>query len=130
VVPDIANAKLHWFMFGIIEFCLHILGKLDSINKPIMEISEELSAFLNRDRNGHGHFGMVFRIEARIMAIICIEGGHFNGVLVCIIVGEFCQWEEIIPIILLVIAIQLQVLLQDLVHVFRLSICLRMECCR
>ena len=79
---------------ALIHLC--ILGKLDSINKPIIEVLEELSTFLSRDRNGHSRFGMGFGIEARMIAVICIKGGCFNGVLFVLgyLVDNAFQWAH------------------------------------
>jgi hypothetical protein len=43
-----------------------------------------------------------------------------------VIIDEFCQREELIPVVLLIVAIKPEILLQGLVHSFRLTIRLGM----
>ena len=45
-------------MLGVIEFSLRVLRELNSLNKWIMEILEELSMFLCRHRDRRSCFGV------------------------------------------------------------------------
>ena len=42
-----------------------------------------------------------------------------------VVVSKLSKWQEVAPIILLIIDVEAQVLLEDLVDALRLSICLR-----
>ena len=59
--------------------------------------------------------------------VICVEGRTIDRKLVCIIVYEFCERQEIRPIILLIIAIDAKILFDGLVHTFSLTISLGVE---
>ena len=61
---------------------------------------------------------------------ICVEGRTIYCKLVCIIVCEFCERQEIRPIILLIIAIDVKILFDGLVHMFSLTITLGVESSR
>ena len=78
-------------MLGIVVLDLLILGKLDGINKPIMEAPEEPSAFFCIYRDKYYVQRIGFRVKARIIAIVHVEWGSLYGILVCIIVGKLCQ---------------------------------------
>ena len=44
-----------------------------------------------------------------------------------IVVSKLCQWQQRCPVVLLIIDGTTQILLQNLINPFRLSICLRMK---
>ena len=58
---------------------------------------------------------------------ICVEGRTIYRRLMCIIILEFCERQEIRPIILLIIAIDAKILFDGLVHTFSLTISLGVE---
>jgi hypothetical protein len=59
--------------------------------------------------------------EVRMVALVGEERGDASSFIRGIIVGKLCKWEELSPIILLIITINAQVLLQRLVHSLSLS---------
>ena len=61
-----------------------------------------------------------------VVALIGIEGRDTGGSTWCIIVCELGEWEQAKPIVLLVIAIDSDVLFQSLISSFGLSITFRM----
>ena len=47
-----------------------------------------------------------------------------------VVVGELCKGKQMLPVILLVVDEDPKVLVEDLVHPFRLPVGFRMVCCR
>lgn len=65
--------------------------------------------------------------EAGVITVISIERRYARRGIARIIVREFGKRQEIYPIVLLVIAIHPKVLLDGLIHPFRLTVGLRMK---
>ena len=61
-----------------------------------------------------------------MVALIGIEGHNTGGCTWCIVVCELSEWEQAKPIVLLVIAVDLDVLFQSLISSFGLSVTIRM----
>jgi len=68
---------------------------------------------------------MRFKAHPRVSAGIEEEGCLLCGRVDVVIVGELCQGEECVPVVLPFSDEDPQVLFQFLVDLFRLSICLR-----
>ena len=64
--------------------------------------------------------------NVRVVALIGIEGHDTGGCTWCIIVCELSEWEQAKPIVLLVIAVDSDVLFQSLISSFGLSVTFRM----
>ena len=62
--------------------------------------------------------------------VVYMEGRTIYRRLVYIIVREFCERQEIRSIILLIIAIDVKILFDGLIHMFSLTISLGVEGCR
>ena len=60
--------------------------------------------------------------NVRVVAFVSEEWGHAGSCVWSIIVCELCERQELGPIVLLVIAVNLQVLFQCLVHLLCLSV--------
>ena len=61
-----------------------------------------------------------------VVTLVSEEWGHTGSCIWGVIVCELCKRQELGPIVLLVIAVNLQVLFQHLVHSLCLSVALRM----
>jgi len=92
------------------------LGFLKGVLHPIHE-------FTNRFEAGRGL--MWFEAHLRVSAGIKEEGCLLRGRVDVVIVGELCQGEECIPVVLSFSDEELQVLFQFLVDRFRLTVGLR-----
>ena len=55
----------------------------------------------------------------------CIEGRTLGGFMCIVVVGKFCEQEEVGPVVLLVVDVGVEVLFQCLIRAFRLFIGLR-----
>src|SRR6266571_8428593 len=64
--------------------------------------------------------------NVRVVALVSEERGHTSSCVQGVIVCELCERQELRPIVLLVIAVNLQVLFQHLVHSLCLSVALGM----
>ena len=64
-----------------------------------------------------------------MVAVVRIEWRRFYRFLVGVVDGEFSEGQEACPIILLMVAVDTQVLFNNLVHPFCLTIGLEMERC-
>ena len=64
--------------------------------------------------------------NVQVVALIGIEGCNTSGCTCCVIVCELSEWEQAEPIVLLVIAVDSDVLFQSLISSFGLSITFRM----
>ena len=65
-----------------------------------------------------------------MVSVVGEEGRHRSGGVLSVIVDEFRKGEELAPVVLLIVTIYPQILLQRLVHLFRLPIRLRVICRR
>jgi len=63
--------------------------------------------------------------DVRMITFVSKERGNTSSGARSIIVSEFCQREEFRPIVLLIVAIDLNVLFQGLIYLFGLSVSLR-----
>ena len=59
---------------------------------------------------------------ARVIAVIGKEWGHTSGCILGIVVYEFRKGEKLVPVILLIVAIDPQILFQRLIYPFCLPI--------
>ena len=80
-----------------------------------MRLESFCESFGGRD----GYKRMEVDCELGMKTIICIGRRTIDYRLVCIIALEFCERQEICPIILLIIAIDMEILFNGLVHMFR-----------
>ena len=115
-------------MLGIIAVGLVILYGLDIFDQvAVMRLESLCESFGSREE----HRGRMYvDHELGMKTIICVEGRTIDHRLVCIIVLEFCKRQEIRPIIMLIIAIDMKILFNGLIHMFNLIISLGVECCR
>src|SRR6266481_6621586 len=60
--------------------------------------------------------------EVRVVALVCEEWGNSHGAARCVVVCELSKREEARPIVLLVVAVDVEVLFQSLVSVLGLSV--------
>ena len=65
--------------------------------------------------------------NVRVVALIGIEGHNTSGCTWRIVVCELSEWEQAEPIVLLVIAVDSDVLFQSLISSFGLSITFRVK---
>ena len=102
-----------------------ILGVFDVFDKFVVEDTEAFSVFFG---SGNGDLRLLeVDGEARMVTVVGIKrrviGGFLNGVVVC----EFGDREEGDPVVLLVVAVDAEILFDDLVHAFGLAVSLRVE---
>jgi len=57
-----------------------------------------------------------------VVAFIGEKGGDSGSVTRSVVVGEFCDWKERGPVVLLIVAVAAEVLFQHLVNAFGLAI--------
>ena len=121
----VADREFDFYMFGVVVLGLLILIGFDERNKIVMEVSESLGERLHR-RNWEivasevdGKSGMI--------AVIGVERRAINAGLVGVVISEFGDRQEIEPIVLLIITIYTEILFNDLIHAFGLTIGLRMK---
>ena len=69
---------------------------------------------------------MWFKAHLRVLASVKHEGSLLGGRMHMVVVLEFSQWEQLIPVILPLVYEESEVLLQLLVDSFHLSITLWM----
>jgi hypothetical protein len=62
------------------------------------------------------------------MTVQCFKWSHLNACLITIVVGEFCQREAFIPVLVILKYAGSKHVLQDLIYPFCLSVRLRMIC--
>ena len=91
-----------------------------------MRLENFCEGFGGRD----GYERMEVDRELGIKTVIYVEGRTIDRGLMYIIVREYCERQKICPIVLLIIAIDMEILFDSLVHTFSLSIGLGVECCR
>ena len=60
--------------------------------------------------------------EVGVVSLVSKERRHSGSCARSVIVCEFCEWKEVSPVVLLIVAINSEVLLQCLVRAFCLSI--------
>ena len=63
--------------------------------------------------------------NVRVVALIGIEGCNTGGCTWCVVVCKLGEWEQAKPIVLLVVAVDLDVLFQSLINLFSLSVTFR-----
>src|SRR5882724_9469154 len=61
----------------------------------------------------------------RVITFICEEGSEVRGGVGSVVIGELRQRQKVIPIVLVIVNIDPQVLLQDLIQALRLTVSLR-----
>jgi hypothetical protein len=64
--------------------------------------------------------------DVRVISLVSEEWGYSGGSTRGIIVCKFCKWEKLSPVVLLVVAVNLDVLFQCLIGTFGLSVAFRM----
>src|SRR6266481_1216196 len=60
-----------------------------------------------------------------VVAFVCEERGNSHGAARCVVVCELCKGEEARPVVLLVVAVDTEVLFQSLVSTLSLSVTFR-----
>src|SRR6266481_1069354 len=63
--------------------------------------------------------------EVWVVALVCEERGNSCGAARCVVVCELSEGEEARPVILLVVAVDMEVLFQSLISVLSLSVTFR-----
>ena len=64
--------------------------------------------------------------DVRVISLVSEEWGYSGGSTRGIVVCKLCEWEKLSPVVLLVIAVNPDVLFQCLVSAFGLSVAFRM----
>ena len=62
-----------------------------------------------------------------MISIVGKEGGYFCGSGLCVVVAEFGNWQQPVPVVLLVVAVCPKILLEGGIGSFRLSVRLWVE---
>src|SRR6266481_8485846 len=62
------------------------------------------------------------KCEVWVVALVCEEWGNSHGAARCVVVCELGKGEEARPVVLLVVAVDMEVLFQSLVSVLGLSV--------
>ena len=115
-------------VLSVIVAGLVILRGLDAFDQvAMMRLESFCKGFGGRDRC-RGRTEVDRELEMKIE--VRVKRRTINRRLVCFIVHEFCERQEIHPIILLIIAIDVKILFNGLIHTFSLTISLGVECCR
>jgi hypothetical protein len=65
--------------------------------------------------------------ELRVIAVIGVEGLTFDRRLIGVVIREFRESVEVEPVVLLVVAVDLEALFNNLIHSLRLSVHLRVK---
>jgi hypothetical protein len=112
---------------GGLVFCLR---ESELVAERLVNPLKALEKFLCQGVDGFGPRIGDLDGAAGVSAIVSIEGGDLRRGVFRVIVGELCKGEQIIPIVLLVITEDAEILLQDLVYSLCLSIRLRMIGCQ
>src|SRR5215469_10680575 len=110
-------------MLGLI-----ILGSFNILDKAFMDLLKvKGEVFCCGSRMIAIRWELDFRKETRVKTVICKEERHLGGFLGGAIVGEFRKRKQIEPVILLIVAKDMEVGLKGLIHSFCLTISLWMK---
>jgi len=90
---------------------------------------EALEKFFGKGVDGFGSWVSHLDRATGMSSVISIEGGNLGGGMFGVVIGEFCEGEEVVPVVLLIVTEDAEVLLQDLVYSFGLAIRLRVIRC-
>ena len=71
---------------------------------------------------GGSKFAIGVDREIGMISLVGEERGYAHGSTGHVVVGEFCKGKELQPVVLLVVAVNLKVLLKDLISTFGLTI--------
>ena len=61
----------------------------------------------------------------RVITFVCEEGSEVGCRVRSVVVGKLCKGQKVIPVVLVIVDIDLQVLLQDLIQALCLTVSLR-----
>ena len=64
--------------------------------------------------------------DVQVISLVCEEWGYSSGSTWSIVVCNLREWEKLFPVVLLVVAVNSDVLFQCLVGAFSLSVAFRM----
>jgi len=67
--------------------------------------------------------------EFRMVSIVGEKGGYFCGSGLGVVVAEFCNWQEFLPVVLLIVAVYPEIVLKSGICSFCLSVHLWVESC-
>src|SRR5262245_54556242 len=73
-----------------------------------------------------GKISFSMNSNAWIVSFVCVERRNTRSSIRCVVVGEFGDGKEFFPVVLLIIAINPNVLFQCLISSFRLAVSFRM----
>src|SRR5882724_5777869 len=96
-------------------------GDLELLMEEPLDISQTLGQLLSGTRGNR----VVGDFQTRVITFICEEGSEVHGRVGSVVIGELRQRQKVIPIVLVIVDIDPQVLLQDLIQVLCLTISLR-----
>ena len=98
----------------------------DSVRSGLVDFLEAPDVFVSGGdlRFSEGDF------EAGVVSVVGEEGSHADGGVEGIVVCELGRWEEVVPVVLEVVAEGSEVLFEDLIYPLRLAIGLGVERCR
>jgi hypothetical protein len=89
-------------------------------------VSEILMEFIKVGDEVGGAGGSEFLLQmdgdVRIVTFISKEWRDACRSVQSIVVGKLCDWKEVSPIVLLIITVDMEILLQGLIHLFCLSV--------
>jgi len=108
-------------VLGIVIAGLGILSGLDVLYKDLVNLLELRSkVFGGGDGKGLGRVRR--HVENWVDAVISEERGTIDRRLMRIVVREFGDGEELVPIVLLVVAVDTEILFDGLIHAFSLAV--------
>ena len=109
-------------MLGIGQDLIARLSKLDLLFQLDMQL-----AMVNSEVTSSRASEVSFRMDrdVRVVSFVRKERRDTCGSVRCIVVGKFGEGKQLVPVVLLVVAIDLKVLLKGLVDMFGLTIAFR-----
>src|SRR5277367_930724 len=124
----IADRELDMFVLGVVVTGLLILCGLDTFDEIVVMRSKGFhESFSGRNRQrGRTEVDRELGMEA----VVGIEWRTVDRGLMRIVVRKLSEGQEIRPIVLLIVAIDAEILFDGLVHTFSLTVSLGMKCCR
>jgi hypothetical protein len=103
-----------------------VSGDLVSFLHSGYGVSEILMEFIKVGNEVAGMGGSEFLLQMDgdvwMVTFISEEQGDACHSIRSIVVGKLCNWKEVSPIVLLIITVDVEILLQGLIHLFCLSI--------
>src|SRR5277367_1457465 len=122
----IADRELNTFVLGVVVMGLVVLRGLDTFDEIVVMRSKGFRESFSGRNKRRGRGTEVDR-ELGVEAIIGVKRRTVDRGLMRVVVRKFGERQEIRPIVLLVVAIDTEVLFDGLVHTFSLTVSLGME---